>query len=68
MGEMIRQKIDMKENGVSENIANTSLVLRRALQKTYIHFFFFSLKEEVFEIRQCNYFGHVSVEFPFLRG
>lgn len=70
MGEMIRQKIDMKENGISENIANTSLVLRTALQKTYIHFFFFffSLKEEVFEIRQCNYFGHVSVELPFLRG
>lgn len=46
MGEMIRQKIDMKENGVSENIANTSLVLRRALQKTYIHFFFFLLKKK----------------------
>lgn len=46
MGEMIRQKIDMKENGISENIANTSLVLRRALQKTYIHFFFFLLKKK----------------------
>lgn len=31
---MIRQKIDMKENGVSENIANTSSLLGRSLQKT----------------------------------